>query len=98
TNYYFRRAIVVTNNLADFAAVQFRYQRDDGCILYLNEAQLFTNNMPPPPITFMTFASSTISGAAETQRFWTNTFPATVLRPGTNVIAVEVHQSTATSS
>ena len=36
--------------------------------------------------------------ASETQRFWTNTFPATLLRSGTNVIAVEVHQSTATSS
>jgi hypothetical protein len=98
TNYYFRRTIVVTNNLADFATVQFRYQRDDGCILYLNGTQLFTNNMPPPPITFMTFASSTISGAAETQRFWTNTFSPTALRSGTNVIAVEVHQSTSTSS
>src|SRR6185503_11746388 len=36
TNYYFRRAIVITNNLADFASIQFRYQRDDGCILYAN--------------------------------------------------------------
>jgi hypothetical protein len=98
TNYYFRRTIVVTNNLADFASIQFRYQRDDGCILYVNGTQLFTNNMPAPPITFMTFASTTISGAAETQRFWTNSFPPSVLRPGTNVIAVEVHQSTSTSS
>jgi hypothetical protein len=97
TNFYFRRAIVVTNPAA-FATVQFRYQRDDGCVLYLNGTQLFTNNMGAPPYTANTFAASTISGAAATLTFWTNTFPASILLPGTNVIAVEVHQSTATSS
>jgi hypothetical protein len=98
TNYYFRRAFVVTNDLAELATIQFRYQRDDGCVLYLNGAALFTNNMPAGPITFQTFASTTISPASETQRFHTNTFAASLLRPGTNVVAVEVHQSTATSS
>lgn len=98
TNYYFRRAIVVTNDLSEFSTIQFRYQRDDGCVLYLNGNQLFTNNMPPPPYTHHTFASTTISGAAATQRFWTNAFPPSVLQPGTNVIAVEVHQASATSS
>jgi hypothetical protein len=98
TNYYFRRAINVTNDLSEFSTIQFRYQRDDGCVVYLNGNQLFTNNMPPGPYTPYTFASTTISGAAATQTFWTNVFPASVLQPGTNVIAVEVHQSTATSS
>lgn len=98
TNYYFRRAINVTNDLSEFSTIQFRYQRDDGCVVYLNGTQLFTNNMPPGPYTYQTFASTTISGAAATQQFWTNTFAASVLQPGTNVIAVEVHQSTATSS
>jgi hypothetical protein len=98
TNYYFRRTINVTNDLSQFSTIQFRYQRDDGCVVYLNGTQLFTNNMPPGPYTHHTFASTTISPASETQRFWTNTFPASVLQPGINVIAVEVHQSTATSS
>lgn len=97
TNFYFRRSIVVTNP-ADFTSIQFRYQRDDGCIVFLNGSQIFTNNMPPPPITARTFAASTISGATDLMRFWTNTFSASLLQPGTNVIAVEVHQSTATSS
>jgi hypothetical protein len=97
TNYYFRRAITVTNPAA-FATVQFRYQRDDGCIVYLNGNQIFTNNMSSPPYTANTFAAGTISGAAATLTFWTNTIPATNLLVGTNVIAVEVHQSTATSS
>lgn len=97
TNFYFRRAFVATNP-AVFTNVQFRYQRDDGCIVYLNGAQIFTNNMPPPPITANTFAAGTISGSAESQRFWTNTLPASILLAGTNVLAVEVHQVSSTSS
>jgi hypothetical protein len=97
TNFYFRRVFTVADPTA-FAEVQFRYQRDDGCIIYLNGVQLFTNNMPPPPITANTFASTTISGAVATQQFWTNRFPASVLQSGPNLLAVEVHQSTSTSS
>jgi hypothetical protein len=97
TNYYFRRAIIVTNPM-DFAMLQFRYQRDDGCIVYLNGTAVITNNMPPGPATNHTFAATTISGAAETQRFWTNTVSPALLQPGTNVMAAEVHQSTPASS
>lgn len=97
TNYYFRRAIVVTNPAA-FTSIMFRYQRDDGCIAYLNGLQIFTNNMPPPPITANTFASTTVSPQSETARFWTNYVPAAQLHAGTNWVAAEVHQSTATSS
>jgi hypothetical protein len=97
TNYYFRRMITVANP-ADFATIQFRYQRDDGCIVYLNGNAIITNNMPSGPVNSVTFAATTISPATETQRFWTNTFPATVLQPGANLIAAEVHQASATSS
>ena len=98
TNYYFRRSFVVSNDLSELASIQFRYQRDDGCVLYLNGTPLITNNMPAGPITFQTFASTTISPASATQLFHTNTFATSLLLPGTNVVAVEVHQSTATSS
>ncbi|MCI0747910.1 MAG: hypothetical protein L0Y58_21090 [Verrucomicrobia subdivision 3 bacterium] len=100
TNYYFRRAFFLTNDPSDFASLQFRYQRDDGCIVYLNGNALFTNNMPPGPVNFMTFAAATVgvTGFHETQQFWTNTFDATLLQPGTNILAVEVHQATSGSS
>ncbi|MFM1767511.1 MAG: hypothetical protein RJA22_40 [Verrucomicrobiota bacterium] len=97
TNYYFRRSFVVPDPSA-FATVQFRYQRDDGCVVYLNGSLLFTNNMGAGPYTFMTFAASTISGAAATQAFHTNTFPSSIFLPGTNVIAVSIHQVSTTSS
>ncbi|MEY2410792.1 MAG: hypothetical protein QOF48_3462, partial [Verrucomicrobiota bacterium] len=44
------------------------------------------------------FAPATVSGAPAALTFYTNTIAATNLVVGTNVIAVEVHQSTATSS
>ena len=97
TNFYFRREVVITNP-ADFATIRFRYQRDDGCIVYLNSNELFRSNMPGGAVTANTFASTTISGVPALMTYWTNTFAATNLLAGTNVIAVEVHQSTSTSS
>lgn len=97
TNYYFRRAVVVTN-LTNFTSMQMRYQRDDGCIVYVNGVQVFTNNMGLPPYTANTFAASTISGASATLTFWTNAISTNVFVSGTNVIAVEVHQVSNTSS
>ncbi len=66
--------------------------------MYLNGNQAFANNMPGPPVSANTFASTTIGNSTDTQRFWTNSVPAAALFPGTNWIAVEVHQATATSS
>jgi hypothetical protein len=97
TNFYFRRAFVVSD-LTNFAMIQFRYQRDDGCIGYLNGAPVFTNNMPAGAASYRTFAAANVTPQSESLRFWTNTVPASRLHPGTNVIAVEVHQSTGTSS
>jgi hypothetical protein len=97
TNYYFRRAIVVTNP-GDYTGLQFRYQRDDGCVVYLNGTPVVTNNMPAGEPISVTQAASTISGATALLTFWTNAVPASLLQPGTNIIAVEVHQVSATSS
>ena len=97
TNYYFRRAFVVANP-ADFATLQFRYQRDDGCVVYLNGSAIITNNMPPGVPNFQTFAASTVTPASETLKFWTNLLPAALLQTGSNVVAAEVHQSTSSSS
>ena len=97
TNYYFRRAFNVANT-ASFESLQVRYQRDDGCVVYLNGIELFRNNMPAGPITANTFSSTTVSEMVDSQRFWTNLIPANLLRPGTNILAAEVHQATPTSS
>ncbi len=97
TNAYFRRSIVVTNP-GEFATLQFRYQRDDGCIVYLNSNEVFRSNMPGDPITANTFASANVSPNTTSLRFLTNNVTASRLLPGTNVITARVHQSGATSS
>ena len=97
TNFYFRRSIVVTNPAA-FTTIQFRYQRDDGCILYLNGNEAFRNNMPAGAVTANTFASGTVSSAPTALTFHTNNVATTNFLAGTNLIAVEVHQSTFNSS
>jgi len=91
--YYFRRAF----DLADPASVNalnLRIVRDDGCVAYLNGHEVVRSNMPPPPaiITYGTWASSNL-GAPE-ENAW-NPFSANpaFLVSGTNVAAVEVHQS-----
>lgn len=97
TNFYFRRTFVATNP-AEFATLQFRHQRDDGCVVYLNGREMFRNNMAPGPVTANTFASGTASSSSDALQFRTNILSATNLLAGTNVIAAEVHQATATSS
>jgi chitodextrinase len=71
--------------------------RDDGAVVYLNGVELFRDNMPAGVISFATRASAHVAGLAEDQ-FITYTVPASALVTGTNVMAVEVHQSHPNSS
>ena len=66
---------------------------DDGMIVYLNGVELFSFNMPdaPRPITWDRSALAT-DRLGEGIPFSTNLF-APNLRPGENVLAVELHQS-----
>ncbi len=97
TNFYFRRAFLAANPAA-YTNLQFRYQRDDGCIVYLNGNEAFRNNMPAGVVTAITLASATVSGPAAALTFYTNVLSATNLLTGTNFLAVEVHQASTTSS
>jgi len=93
---YFRRAFVLTD-AASFTNTAVRLLRDDGAVVYLNGLELFRSNMPTGSIAFTTRAAGNVNAAGET-----NYFPSAVdsrlLRNGTNVIAVEVHQFNATSA
>lgn len=93
---YFRRFITVTG-AADFDELTFRVLRDDGAVVYVNGVEALRTNMPSGTITPTTFASTTVSGAAE-DTFHTFAVPATALKEGSNVLAVEVHQANSTSS
>jgi len=66
---------------------------DDGVVLYVNGTEVFRNNMPEGPVSFGTYASSAI----EPQWVFYQV-PVRLLKPGENVMAVEVHQANGSSS
>ena len=96
---YFRHAFTVIDP-STHHTLQMRVLRDDGAVVYLNGHELGRFNMPTPdPINYLTRASSTVSGSNETNFFQT-VIPAAsnLLVVGTNLVAVEVHQISGTSS
>jgi acid phosphatase type 7 len=93
---YFRRAFSVTNAAA-FNALTLRLMRDDGAVVYLNGVEVWRTNMPTATVSFSTPASVAIGGADEST-FVQTTLSPSLLVNGTNVLAVELHQSGGTSS
>ena len=94
--YYFRHSFTVASP-ADFAALTARFVRDDGAVIYLNGVEVARSNMPAGTVTYTTLASTAVGGATESQWFETPIDPSQLVA-GTNVIAVELHQSGITSS
>lgn len=92
----FRRQFVVENP-ADFASLTLDLLRDDGAVVYLNEVEVFRSNMPAGTITPFTLAKTPAYTADESTTFYRALLSPSVLRAGTNVLAVEVHQAAATS-
>lgn len=68
--------------------------RDDGAVVYLNGVEVARSNMPAGPITFYTRAPQFTPDDGEQAFGYAVPRPLleSLLRPGTNTIAVEVHQ------
>jgi hypothetical protein len=93
---YFRHAFNVTDPGA-YSALTLRLVRDDGAVVYLNGVEVFRSNLPGTAIGFGTLATTAISGTEESA--WLQaTLPTGALVAGTNVLAVEIHQQSASSS
>ena len=67
-------------------------------IVYLNGEEVWRYNMPAGDVTFQTFASTSIGGAAESRVNEYDMLSALKLKEGKNTIAVEIHQSDLASS
>ncbi|WP_191963480.1 alkaline phosphatase PhoX [Pseudotamlana haliotis] len=86
-------------NIADasnYGDLIFNLLRDDGVVVYLNGTEVIRDNMPEGEITYNTIAESTVGGGDEDAFF-----PFSIensLKDGVNVIAVELHQRSKTSS
>ena len=95
TTYYRRRFVV--SNIWGYNHLTARLERDDGAIGYLNGTEVFRSNMPTGAISRTTLATTAVGNADET-RFYLFPLDPALLRNGTNLLAVEIHQSGATSS
>ena len=91
---YFRKSFVVPPGVI-YTNLLFKLVRDDGAVVHLNGYEAYRDNMPAGPITYATLAATS---AVDEQSFFPTNIPAVGLLPGSNVVAVEVHQINATST
>ena len=90
---YFRRRFDVAD-AASVNALTLSIERDDGAIVYLNDAEVYRSNMPSSSVTYTTLASTAVEDGT-----WFNAAVDPLrLVAGSNIVAVEVHQSSRTSS
>ncbi len=94
--YYFRQTFNVSNPNAN-NGLKISLLRDDGAVVYINGQEVVRSNMPSGNITYTTLAASTVAGSAE-DAFNVYYVSSSVLQSGQNVIAVEVHQRSRSSS
>ena len=94
--YYFRKIISVSNP-NQMSNLKIRLLRDDGAIVYINGNEVVRSNMPTGTITYTTTAAQTVAGSNE-NTFFEYIVPANYLVSGDNIIAVELHQRSHTSS
>jgi len=91
---YFRRSFTLTDPSA-FSELSLRLLRDDGGVVYLNGSEVYRDNMPPPPTGYLTPA---LGAVPDETAFYASGVNPGYLVPGTNVVAVEIHQANGTSS
>jgi len=93
---YFRRTFLVTCT-SSIDRVHMRLLRDDGAVVYLNGTEVWRDNLPAGIISNATPASTSIGGVAES--IWlTNVLASSLLVVGTNLLAVEIHQQSLSST
>lgn len=93
TAYFRHRFTVVSTN--GLVSAELRLKRDDGAIVYLNGREVLRSAMPADEVLATTLASNSPDDG---QGFESFAMAPGLLRPGENVIAVEVHQSGPASS
>ena len=94
---YFRHAFTVMDP-TPFGALLVRLLRDDGGVVYLNGVEVFRSNMGGGAPVYRTEARSSVPSADEATQFYSTNVASSLLRAGTNMIAVEIHQNGTNSS
>jgi hypothetical protein len=101
TTTYYRKRIEVSDPQL-FTNVSMRLLRDDGAVLYINGNEAYRSpTLPQPPavVVYSTLATNQSVGTAPPDNtIDAATLSRNVLVPGTNVLAVEIHQHRGDSS
>lgn len=92
---YFRKTVNIAAPSA-YADFSLGVYRDDGIVVYVNGNEVYRNNMPGGAIIHSTQASGAAGDDGNTLQ--TATIPTSAFVAGNNVIAVEIHQNSPTSS
>lgn len=93
---YFRKHFTV-DDTSIYKSLVLRIQRDDGAVVYLNGKEVYRTNMPSGIIKYNTLAVKALNGIDEVS-FEKTIIDTNFLKNGYNVIAVEIHQVSPSSS
>ncbi|MBI1391052.1 MAG: hypothetical protein GC154_21710 [bacterium] len=94
--YYFRATFFLNaSEIAQTQRARLYAMVDDGAIVYINGQEAYRVNMPDGPVNFNTYANNTVGNAEISEPI---DLPKEFFHEGSNVIAVEVHQTNANSS
>ncbi|MBN2315820.1 MAG: lamin tail domain-containing protein, partial [Sedimentisphaerales bacterium] len=96
---YFRHVFYL-EEASNFTELSLGIVRDDGAVVYINGVEALRNNMPGGDITYRTWASGSDVPVGGTDESTFNMYEINpdLLVDGSNVIAVEIHQASATST
>lgn len=94
---YFQTTFDAGASVSDVTGLALRTIVDDGAVVYVNGNEVWRFNLPTGTVTSTTRAVTAIAGTEES-RWRTATIPASVLNPGRNTVAIEVHQDAPSSS
>lgn len=89
---YFRQAVIVPNPSV-YTNLNLRVLRDDGAVVYINGSEVWRLSVTNNPVVFTNLASTQTEYGYESTNLLVS-----VLQPGTNFVAVEVHQGSLSSS
>ncbi|MGI9244292.1 MAG: hypothetical protein ACR2RV_26065 [Verrucomicrobiales bacterium] len=97
---YFRHEFQVSDP-ASISALTLNLQRDDGAVVYLNGSEVARSNMDAGAVDYSTMAAGSAGNSTEENTYYEIPLPPStlpLLQTGSNILAVEIHQSSLTSS
>ncbi|MBO4607384.1 MAG: CotH kinase family protein, partial [Prevotella sp.] len=93
--YYFRKLLTLADTPADDTTFILDFTVDDGFIIYVNGKEAGRYNMPSGNVNYNTYATTYAPDNPDNGEM---TLPASLFKKGNNIIAVEVHNNSGSSS